>query len=157
MTVFLDTETTGFSPTNGDRIVEIGIVDATGQTLMDQLINPQRQIPWQARNVHGICDDMVRNQPTLEKVMPRVVEIIRGRQVIIYNSTFDAPFFPGALREAAAVSCAMRRFSQVHGARWSKLDVAARHVGHQWTGVAHRALADALACRSVWLWLERYN
>ena len=154
MALFLDTETTGFSPAAGDAVVEIAIVDDTGQTLINTLVNPQRRIPWQASNVHGISDDMVRSKPKLEQILPRILEIISGEQVVIYNASFDAPFFPGRLRQARMVSCAMVRFADALDGRWRKLDVAARHVGHRWTGDAHRALADALACRSVWLWLE---
>lgn len=154
MTIFLDTETTGFSPLRGDRIVEIGIVDANGRTLLETLVNPQRPIPWQARNVHGISDEMVRGMPTIEDVMPQVLAVITNQQVVIYNSSFDTPFFPGMLREAAEVSCAMRRFAQARGCGWTKLGVAASMAGHCWTGEAHRALADALACRSVWNWLD---
>ena len=154
MAIFLDTETTGFSPADGDAVVEIAIVNDAGQTLIDTLVDPRRAIPWQASNVHGISDDMVRGKPTLEQVLPCIREVISGEQVVIYNAAFDAPFFPGRLREARMVSCAMVRFADALDGRWRKLDVAARHVGHRWTGDAHRALADALACRSVWLWLE---
>ena len=154
MAVFLDTETTGLSPARGDAIVEIAIVDERGRTLLDTLVNPQRSIPWEASNVHGISDDMVRNQPTLAQVMPRVLKIISAKLVVIYNASFDAPFFPGSLGEATDVACAMRRFASIVGGSWWKLAEAAEHVGHRWTGDAHRALADAQACRSVWSWLE---
>ncbi len=154
MTLYLDTETTGFSPAAGDAVVEIAIVNDLGRSVIDTLVNPRRTIPWQARNIHGISDDMVRGKPTLDQLLPRILEIIAGEQVVIYNSAFDAPFFPDRLRQAKMVSCAMTRFADALGGPWRKLDVAARHVGHQWTGDAHRALADALACRSVWLWLE---
>lgn len=156
MALFLDTETTGLSPAAGDSVVEIAIVDAAGRTVIDTLVNPGRAIPWQATKVHGITDEMVRRQPTLNQLMPRIRQIVSKEIVVIYNSSFDAPFFPGQLREALAVECAMRRFTAATGGgRWKKLDVAARHAGHRWTGDAHRALADALACRSVWSWLER--
>ena len=152
MLLFLDTETTGFSPANGDRIVELAIVDESGRTLVDTLVDPQRAIPTAARSVHGISDSMVRGAPTLERLMPEIRRIVSGNHVVIYNSTFDAPFFPERLGFSSQISCAMRRFADVHSGRWSKLDEAARHVGHQWTGQAHRALADTFACRSVWLW-----
>lgn len=152
MLLFLDTEATGFSPATGDRIVEVAIIDESGRTLLDTLVDPQRAIPAAARNVHGISDAMVRGAPTLERLMPDIRRIVSGNHVVIYNSTFDAPFFPERLGFASQVSCAMRRFADLQSGRWSKLEEAARHVGHQWTGQAHRALADTLACRSVWLW-----
>ena len=154
MALYLDTETTGFSAPAGDTIVEIAIVDDAGRTILESLVDPRRKIPWQASGIHGITDDMVRGKPTLEALLPRIREIVTGEQVVIYNSTFDTQFFPGGLRQARIVSCAMTRFADTLGGRWRKLDVAASHVGHRWAGNAHRALADAHACRSVWLWLE---
>lgn len=154
MTVYLDTETTGFSPARGDAIVEIAIVDDAGRPLIDTLVDPGRDIPWQASRVHGINNDMVRGKPTLKHLMPRVLEVIADQEVVIYNANFDAPFFPGRLAQSRGVLCAMTEFAASLGGPWRKLDVAAKHVEHQWTGNAHRALADALACRSVWLWLE---
>lgn len=156
MAIYLDTETTGLSPRQGATICELAIVDERGRTLINTLVNPRTSIPWQASNIHGITDAMVHGKPTLRDLMPKIRAIIRGEQVVIYNSTFDSPFFPGKLTEAASVECAMRRFAQATGSRsWRKLDYAASHVGHVWTGAAHRALADALACRSVWQWIQR--
>lgn len=152
MLLFLDTETTGLSPGSGDRIVEVAIVDEAGRTLLDTLVDPQRPIPSRARDVHGISDSMVRGAPTLGRLMPDIRRIVSGNHVVIYNSAFDAPFFPDNLQFAAQISCAMRRFAELQSGRWCTLDQAARHVGHRWTGQAHRALADTLACRSVWTW-----
>lgn len=157
MALYLDTETTGFSAYAGDAIVEIAIVDDTGRTVIDTLVNPGCHIPWQARNVHGITDSMVRRKPTLEQLLPRICELIAGEHLVIYNAAFDTQFFPDRLRQARMVSCAMTRFADVLGGPWQKLEVAAHHVGHRWTGDAHRALEDALACRSVWLWLQGQN
>jgi DNA polymerase III epsilon subunit-like protein len=156
MAIYLDTETTGLSPRQGATIVELAIVDERGNTLINTLVNPKSPIPWQASKIHGITDDMVSGMPSLNDLMPEIRSIIRDEQVVIYNSTFDAPFFPGSLSEAERIDCAMRQFSQIIGSRsWRKLDYAASHVGHTWTGVAHRALADALACRSVWKWIQK--
>ncbi len=155
MPLFLDTETTGLSPAAGDAVVEIAIVDASGKAVLNTLVDPGRAIPWQATNVHGITNAMVRGRPTLSQLMPQIRQIISNEIVVIYNSSFDTPFFPGRLTESLSIECAMRRFTQATGGgRWKKLDVAAQKVGHRWTGNAHRALADALACRSVWAWLE---
>ncbi len=154
MALFLDTETTGFSPGAGDTIVEVAIVDGLGLPIIDTLVDPRRPIPWRATDVHGITDDMVRGKPTLDKLLPQIREIIAGEEVVIYNAAFDKPFFPDRLRQASKVSCAMVRFADTLGGRWRKLEVAAQHVDHRWTGDAHRALADALACRTVWQWLD---
>ena len=155
MPVFLDTETTGLSPAKGDMIVEIAIVNDDGRTMIDTLVDPGRSIPWQASRIHGITQEMVRGKPSLTELMPRIMDIVRGEEVVIYNANFDAPFFPGRLAQASAIRCAMIQFAEAQGGgRWRKLDVAAQHVGHRWTGAAHRALADAQACRSVWQWLR---
>jgi DNA polymerase-3 subunit epsilon len=153
--VYLDTETTGLSAANGDAIVEIAIVDHLGRTLIDTLVNPERSIPPFVSRVHGINDQMVRGQPTLRELLPEIRAAIRGKELDIYNATFDTSFFPNRLREASAVRCAMREFAAQRGGRPPRLADAAAHVGHRWTGEAHRALADALACRSVWDWLRR--
>lgn len=155
MTLYLDTETTGLSAASGDTIVEIAIVDDRGVALINTLVNPQRSIPWQAANVHGIKDSMVQGMPTLKELLPEIKKIISGHQLVIYNASFDISFFPSRLKEALSIECAMKRFAtDVGGGRKRKLNIAAEHVGHIWTGGAHRALADTLACRSVWRWLE---
>jgi len=53
-TVYLDTETTGLSPGNGARIVEIAILDDDGRPLLDTLVNPDCEIPDEASSIHGI-------------------------------------------------------------------------------------------------------
>jgi DNA polymerase III epsilon subunit-like protein len=155
MTLFLDTETTGLRPSRGDRIVEVAIVDDRGKVLLNSLVDPERPIPSEASDIHGISTAMVRGKPTLRAVMPLVREIVSGHSLVIYNAAFDVRFFPGRLAEARNIECAMLRFTDATGGgRWRKLSFAASHVGHVWGGAAHRALADAEACRSVWRWLE---
>lgn len=150
-TLYLDTETTAFSPPNGDRIVELAIVDDAGRKLLDTLVDPERSIPRDAAAIHGITDSMVRGMPTLRTIMPALKRIVVGsKHVVIYKSTFDAPFFPDSLWRGVKVDCAMRRFAELHGSgRWQKLHVAAAHCGHVWSGKQDRALADALTARTV--------
>jgi len=76
MPLFLDTETTGLSPASGDAVVEIAIVDSGGRAVLNTLVDPGRNIPWQATNVHGITNDMVRGRPTLSQLMPQIRQII---------------------------------------------------------------------------------
>ncbi len=162
-TLYLDTETTGLNPgfPHDDKIVEVAIIDGAGAVRLDTLLNPGRPIPQRASQIHGITDSMVESEPTLEELWPQIRGLVEGQHVVIYNADFDCGFFPNRLRNAARISCAMLRFAEVFGERkgrdgykWQPLALASAHVGHEWTGEAHRALADAQACRSVWQWLE---
>lgn len=154
--VFLDTETTGLSPIR-DRIVELAIVAADGRPLFDSLLDPGIPIPWEATRVHGIDDDKVCGMPTLEEAWSSVRSILAGRTVVIYNASFDRGFFPDRLACAAAVECAMLRYRRLPGTAGrgnSTLTAATIRAGHAWSGAAHRALADTLALRRVWMYLD---
>jgi len=161
-TLYLDTETTGLSPRTGARIVEIAIVDDTGRPVLDTLVNPERPIPLESSSIHGISDAMVSNAPTMRELWPSIEQLVDGHHVVIYNAAFDRAFFPNQLSHAGRVSCAMLSFAEVYGEvsptrggyKWQKLTTAAEHIGYEFHGAAHRALADALACRAVWQWLE---
>ena len=78
--IVLDTETTGFDPETGDRIVEIGAVEllghmATGKTY-HQYINPERAMPDEAFQVHGLGDDFLRDKPKFAQVGQALLDFI---------------------------------------------------------------------------------
>jgi DNA polymerase-3 subunit epsilon len=161
-TLYLDTETTGLSPRMGAKIVEIAIVDDGGRPVLDTLVNPERPIPLESSCIHGISDAMVSGAPTMRELWPTIEELTDGAHVVIYNAAFDRAFFPNQLSHTGLVSCAMLLFAEVYGEahptrggyKWQKLMTAAEHIGYEFSGAAHRALADALACRAVWRWLK---
>ena len=156
MFVYLDTETTGLSAALGDKIVEISIVGGDGEILLNTLVDPERNIPYSATNVHGITSNMCEGFPTIEELLPCINEIISGEKVVIYNSSYDIQFFPDRLSQANEILCAMRAYKKSQKTshnRFVKLAKAAQEVGHQWSGDSHRSLPDTLACRSVWMWL----
>ena len=82
----LDTETTGLYDA---QIVEIAIIDRTGQTLLDTFIKPTIPIPPETTALHGITDAMVADAPSFPEVYPRIMEVLKGKRVLIYNSAFD--------------------------------------------------------------------
>lgn len=94
--IFLDTETTGFNPTEGDRIIEIGAVELIKRKLTDhnyhQYINPERKIPAEAIEVHGINDDRVANEPKFAQIVDAFMEYVAGAELIIHNAPFDVGF-----------------------------------------------------------------
>jgi DNA polymerase-3 subunit epsilon len=163
-TLFIDTETTGLSRCGGDDLVEVSVVDDDGIVLLSTLVNPGRKIPAVACNIHGITDEMVAGSPRAEDVRKTVAEIIRDRDVVIYNASFDRQFLD--LAGARTVACCMLRYAEHAGEwnayfgnfRWHRLSAAAGETGFVWPkSGAHRAEADARACRHVWRWLDQHE
>jgi len=102
--IVLDTETTGFDPDTGDRIVEIGAVELmnhlpTGRTF-HVYINPERSMPQEAFDVHGLGDDFLRDKPVFAAVAGDFVTFIGGdAKLVIHNAQFDMKFLNAELRK----------------------------------------------------------
>ncbi|GAB6070070.1 DNA polymerase III subunit epsilon [Thiomicrorhabdus hydrogeniphila] len=94
--IILDTETTGFDPHNGDRIIEIGAVEMVKRRLTNnnyhQYIFPERSVPQDAIDVHGITDDFLKDKPKFAKVVDAFMEYVTGAELIIHNAPFDVGF-----------------------------------------------------------------
>lgn len=100
--IVLDTETTGFDPETGDRIVEIGAVElmghvATGRTY-HQYINPERAMPNEAFEVHGLGDDFLRDKPKFAEIGQAFLDFIGDAKLVIHNAAFDIKFLNAELR-----------------------------------------------------------
>lgn len=92
-TVF-DTETTGLDPAGGDEIISIGAMRIVNGRLLqeeifDQLIDPKRHLPWESVKYHGIRPEMLVDQPTIEKVLPRFQRFVRDTVLVGHNVAFD--------------------------------------------------------------------
>lgn len=157
--VYLDTETTGID--GRAEIVEIAVVDGTGQTLLDTLVQPDGIIPYEVIRIHGIDDTMVAGAPRWPEVYPALLDLLRERVVIVYNADFDFRLVNQMNRRSGFApltgswECAMKQYAgfatdwhaRYGNFRWHKLGVALARFGHPTNG--HRARADALACRLV--------
>lgn len=102
--IVLDTETTGLDPAQGDRIVEIGAVELfnhlpTGRTY-HQYLNPERSMPAEAFEVHGLGDDFLRDKPKFASVAKDFLDFITDAQLVIHNAGFDLKFLNAELRTA---------------------------------------------------------
>ncbi|WP_390911665.1 DNA polymerase III subunit epsilon [Pseudosulfitobacter sp. SM2401] len=100
--IVLDTETTGFDPFSGDRIVEIGAIElqghvATGKTF-HKYINPERGMPDEAFQVHGLGDDFLRDKPKFAQVGQSFLDFIQDSKLIIHNASFDMKFLNAELK-----------------------------------------------------------
>lgn len=141
--VILDTETTDLD----GYVVEIAVVDAaTGDTLLDTLVNPGCPIQPGARWVHGISDNDVSDAPRWAEVLPDLLRVTEGRTVLAYNASFDSGVVcrhshrdgldPGHLAADDRWACLMgRRSDWQMRRRWLPL------------GGGHRALGD---CRTAY-------
>ncbi|MGD1923146.1 MAG: DNA polymerase III subunit epsilon [Paracoccaceae bacterium] len=99
--IVMDTETTGLDPSQGDRIVEIGGVELinhlpTGQTY-HQYINPERSMPREAFEVHGLGDDFLRPYPVFSRIADAFLEFVGDAKLVIHNASFDMMFLNAEL------------------------------------------------------------
>ena len=98
----LDTETTGFDPEAGDRIVEIGAVELinhmpTGRTY-HQYINPERDMPADAFAVHGLSTEFLSDKPVFTTIAQAFLDFVDGAHLVIHNASFDMKFLNAELR-----------------------------------------------------------
>ena len=92
----LDTETTGLNVENGDRIIEIGIIE-----LVDKIktgnnyqiyINPERKIEKSAQKIHGLSNEFLDNKPKFHEIANELIRYISNSTLIIHNAEFDIKF-----------------------------------------------------------------
>lgn len=153
--VVLDTETTGLG--QRDQVIQVAVIDHTGEPLLERLIRPCIPISRDASRVHGITPDMVRDAPPFPEVYPELVSVLAGRAIIAYNAAFDRQMlnqtcWTYALEEFPEKPwhCAMLRFAEYYGQwnpvqrafKWQRLGNACAFLDIPSTG-AHSALGDA--------------
>src|SRR5690606_12136968 len=137
--IVLDTETTGLSPTTGDRIVEIGCVELINHIPTGRhyhvYLNPQRPMPEEAFRVHGLSEDFLRDKPLFREQAEAFLDFIGDAKLIIHNAPFDVGFLNAELEQARLpplrneVIDTVMLAREVHpGARVS-LDALCKHYG----------------------------
>ncbi len=99
--IVLDTETTGFDPNTGDRIVEIGAIELfnhmpTG-AIYHQYINPERMMPEDAFAVHGLGDEFLADKPVFASIAKDFIDFIGDAKLVIHNASFDMKFINAEL------------------------------------------------------------
>ena len=100
--IFLDTETTGLSAKDGDRIVEIACIETKDliptNRVFHKLINPQKKVSSEAFKVHGFSDDFLKGKEKFDEVVEDFLEFIKDKKLIIHNAPFDVGFLNTELR-----------------------------------------------------------
>ena len=94
--IFFDTETTGLSPNDSHRIVEIACIETKEliptKKIFHKIINPQRDVPDDAFKIHGFSTEFLKNKETFDKVAFEFLEFIKDKKIIIHNASFDLSF-----------------------------------------------------------------
>ena len=149
--VFLDFETTGLNQRYRDEVLEVGIVDGSGQVLMDQLVRPIERKTWKsAQKTHGISPDDVADSPTFDVVYPDLMDTLDGRDVVAYNASFEVQFMDDLMKgKPASFICCMQLFRKAVPNHPYKLSDAISWAGCPASSF-HRATADAL--NTLYLW-----
>lgn len=148
--IVFDLETTGLTPA-ADRIIEIGAIkfdfDGHETERFSTLINPDRPIPRDASAVNHITDDMVKNAPTAEAVLPDFIRFIGTLPLFAHNAGFDSAFLQNALKRCDMNVPDFVFFDTYAMSRRAfsidsyKLGNIARHLGVR-VSTAHRAIGD---------------
>ena len=100
--IFLDTETTGLSADNGDRVIEIGCVELVNRKLTGNnrhfYLNPGRDSHEEALKVHGITSDFLKDKPKFDAVASDLLDYLKDAELVIHNAAFDLGFLDMELK-----------------------------------------------------------
>ena len=101
--IFLDTETTGLSSNDGDRILEIACIETKDliptKKIFHKLINPERKVSQEAFKVHGFSNDFLQDKQKFKEIADELLEFIDGKKLIIHNAPFDIGFLNSELKK----------------------------------------------------------
>ena len=163
--VIIDFETTGLSPDNGDRAIEIGAVRIEDGEITDhfqELMNPGQRISHFIEDYTGITNRMLKNASPCKVVMEKFADFISGYNLVAHNASFDKRFLDAELEKisrkySGQLACSMlvaRRIYQE--APNHKLGTLVKYVNIPSEGVFHRALYDSTMTAKLWLTMLNY-
>ena len=164
--VALDVETTGFSPKNGDRVIEIGAVAIENQSIIakfSSLIDVDKRIPWQVQQVHGITNEMLEGEPKPDEVWLEFYKFIAGSILVAHNASFDIGFLTHefallgmSLNNQSLCTLKMSRKLYPHLPNHKLATVSRYLLGKSANQMhKHRALDDAKLAGMIWLEMEK--
>jgi len=151
--IVLDTETTGLSPQDGHRIIEIGCVELVKRRLTGNhfhvYINPNRAIDEGAIAVHGITNEFLQDKPAFTQIADEFIEFIRGAELVIHNAPFDVGFINhefdklslGVVKDYSTVFDTLAFARKKHAGQRNSLDALCKRYG---IDNSHRDLHGAL-------------
>ena len=161
--LILDTETTGFYYSDGDRIVEVGAIEMINRKLTGSsihiYINPKKPV-GDSVNVHGITDEFLADKPEYQEISAVLFDYLKGSEIIAHNATFDMNFLDmeftrsglPALSEVCTVVDTLALAKNKHPGQKNSLDALVRRYDiPQRDRTYHGALLDAEILSDVYL------
>lgn len=162
--LILDTETTGFEALNGDRIIEVGVVELinrkfTGEKL-HVYINPHKMMDEEVIKIHGIHNAFLDGMPNFEQIGKPLYDFLQGAELIAHNANFDMSFLQAEFNRMGlpdilpqvTVTDSLAMAKQLYAGQRNTLDALVRRldVGKQ-DRTFHGALLDAEILAEVYL------
>jgi DNA polymerase-3 subunit epsilon len=164
--IILDTETTGLSPKQGHRIIEIGCVEMVNRRITNrnfhQYLQPDRQIDPGAARVHGITNDQLQGKPRFVDIVDEFMDFIKGAELVIHNAPFDVGFINHELqllnqnRQQLEASCTildtLALAKKLHPSQKNNLDALCKRYNiNNSNRQLHGALLDSEILAEVYL------
>lgn len=167
--IVLDTETTGLSPDNGDRILELGCVELMHRKLTGRnfhcYINPERESHEEALNVHGITSEFLQDKPKFAQIVDEFLAYVKGADIIIHNAPFDLGFlnkelelagYPPFKAHVGKVMDTLAMAKEIYPGKRNSLDALCERLGvSNAARTLHGALLDAELLADVYINLSR--
>jgi len=161
--IVFDTETTGFEPNDGHRIVEIGLVELfehfpTGKELRFYL-NPERDVPMESQRVHGLSNEFLADKPLFAHVVDEFLDFIGDAPLVIHNASFDIKFINAELARVGREPIPLHRAidtieiakRKLPGVRYSLDELCKRFAIDLTARTKHGALLDCQLTAQVYL------
>jgi len=167
--IVLDTETTGLSADNGDRIIEVGCVELLNRKLtgnnLHHYVNPERDSHEDALKVHGISNEFLRDKPKFAAIAQELVDYLREAELIIHNAPFDIGFLnkeferlglPPVTSIVSGVIDSLAMAKEMFPGKRNGLDALCDRLGVDNSGrTLHGALLDAELLADVYINMTR--
>lgn len=154
--VAIDVETTGLSPVNNE-LIEISAIKYKGNKKIDTfstLVKPKTPIPYRITEITGITNDMVKNSPQIEDVMPNLVKFVGNNPIVAHNANFDYKFIQNYSNGSFSknkvidtVQIGRRLYPELPN---HKLGTIAKYIGITEDGF-HRAEFDCECCAKIYI------
>jgi len=167
--VFLDTETTGLSADNGDRLIEIGCVEMLRRKLTGNnlhiYVNPGRDSHEEALKVHGLTTEFLSDKPKFAEIAQEVLDYLRDAHVVIHNAPFDLGFLnmemarvglPAIKEVVASITDTLVMAKEMYPGKRNSLDALCDRLEVDNSGrTLHGALLDSELLADVYINLTR--